>query len=259
MKKHRTVVIKIGGRAVETDLIEDLCHEIAKLARATQVVVVHGGGAELTRVSQLFGIQARFENGLRMTGPGEMQVVDMVLAGKMNKSLVRRLIGRGARPVGFCGADGATITGTPVKDSDGNPTATGRIERVDTEFLSLLLNAGYLPVVASAASSADGLPLNINADDVAFAVAGALQARSLLFFSDIPGILKQEQVLREVTPTEIEQEIQAGVIAGGMIPKTRSAKAVLASGVQSVVIGRYEQRGDLERLIANSIGTRIHN
>lgn len=254
---QNTVVIKIGGRAVETELIRDLTHEIARLALQTRLVVIHGGGAEVTRVSELFGIKARFEAGIRMTGTIEMQVVDMVLAGKMNKALVRMLLSCGARPVGFCGADGATITGVPVSDSSGQTTATGRIETVDTGLIKLLLDSGYLPVIASSATTHEGMPLNINADDVAFAVAGALRADNLVFLSDIPGILKQEQVLRGITPPDIEREIQAGVIAGGMIPKTRSAEAALAAGVSSVVIGRYACTGDLGRLLENEIGTRI--
>ncbi|TVR87027.1 MAG: acetylglutamate kinase [Spirochaetaceae bacterium] len=257
MDTQGTVVLKIGGRAVETELIRDLTHEIAKLAPSTRLVVIHGGGAEVTRVSELFGIEARFEAGIRMTGSIEMQVVDMVLAGKMNKALVRMLLSWGVRPVGFCGADAATIVGVPITDSTGQQTATGRIDKVETGLIKLLLDSGYLPVIASSATTREGMPLNINADDVAFALAGALRADNLVFLSDIPGILKQEQVLRAITPTDIEREIQAGVIAGGMIPKTRSAQAALAAGVSSVVIGRYSSTGDLQRLLGNEIGTRI--
>ncbi|MFN2312471.1 MAG: acetylglutamate kinase [Spirochaetia bacterium] len=254
---QNTVVVKIGGRAVETELIRDLTHEIAELAPHVRLIVVHGGGAEVTRVSELFGIEARFEAGIRMTSNLEMQVVDMILAGKMNKALVRMLLRSGARPVGFCGADAATVVGIPVTDSTGQTTATGRIERIETGLINLLLESGYLPVIASSATTSVGLPLNINADDVAFAVAGAIQANHLVFLSDIPGILKQEQVLRTVTPLDIEREIQTGVIAGGMIPKTRSAEAALAAGVGSVVIGCYSITGDLNRLLGNEIGTRI--
>lgn len=257
MNAQNTVVVKIGGRAVETELIRDLTHELAELAPRSHLVVVHGGGAEVTRVSELFGIEPRFEAGVRMTGSTEMQVVDMVLAGKMNKALVRMLLSCGARPVGFCGADAATIIGVPVFDSDGQVTATGRIENVEAGLIKLLLDSGYLPVIASSATTREGMPLNINADDVAFAISGTLQADNLVFLSDIPGILKQGQVLRAITPSDIEREIQSGVIAGGMIPKTRSAEAALAAGVSSVVIGRYSSTGDLDRLLGNEIGTRI--
>lgn len=244
--------IKIGGSAVmDEGPLKDLVADIA--SSGAPVILVHGGGAEVSRVSALFGHTPRFVDGIRHTSGEEMDVVDMVLSGKLNKYLVRRFHAAGRRAVGLTGSDGALFQGRRIHGE----SRTGRIEQVDTGLLSLLLEHGYTPVIASTSVEADGTALNINADEAALAVASAVRAGTLLFLSDIPGILMEERPVPAMDRGEIEAAITGGCITGGMIPKVRSSIQALEAGVGSIIIGKYEGAGDFSRLIRGEKGTRI--
>lgn len=251
----RPTCIKIGGRAATDEgAFDSLVREMAARAASTQLIVVHGGGAEVTRLSERLGISPVFENGVRMTSPSEMEIVDMVLAGKMNKQVVRRFLAHGVPAVGLSGSDGGLVTGTPI----GGETRTGRVVRVDPRILLLLGRDGYVPVIASTASTADGIALNINADEIALALATQIHAVVLLFLSDTPGILDREgKTLESLDELQAEAQIASGVISGGMIPKVRSAVQALKAGVGAIVIGRYEKNGDLEKLLDGRLGTHV--
>jgi acetylglutamate kinase len=249
------IVVKLGGRAAEReDDLAALAAEMADQPRATPLLLVHGGGAEVTALSKKLGMEAVFKDGIRQTSPQEMDVVDMVLAGRLNKHLVRLLRRHGLDPVGLSGSDGGTFTGVPMA---GAGTRTGDITNIDARLLSLLLTNGYLPVLCSSSTDAAGLGLNINADTVAFRLAAHLAAAALVFLSDIPGILSDGSVLQALSAAEARALIERGVIAGGMVPKVLASLDAMEHGVKKVIIGQYEGAGSLARLLDGKQGTRL--
>ena len=252
--EEQTVEIKIGGRAAaDPDSLISLFREIAALSGPLRFLLVHGGGAEVTELSKLMGHQSVFVDGVRMTSREEMPAVDMVLAGRMNKHLVRLSRKAGMTAVGMSGVDGGLFTGRSI---DG-ASRTGIVGAVDPELIRMVMGQGWIPIVASVSMDEDGEPLNINADEAAFHIAAALPAGQLIFISDIPGILKNGTVLDSLTDTEIEAEIANGTISGGMIPKVRSSLDALERGVRHIIIGEYQRAGDLGRLLSGESGTRI--
>ncbi len=249
--------MKIGGKAAEnSESLGALADELLFLSREQKLVLVHGGGAEVTAVSRKLGFEAVFRNGVRQTSPGEMDIVDMVLAGKVNSQLVRLLRTRGLDAVGLTGADGGTFTGEPV-DGRGSVTRTGEITRVDTRLLDTLLAAGWLPVLSSTSMDSDGNGLNINADTAAFQVAARLHAAALVFLSDIRGVLSDGSVLQALSAEEAKVLIAQGVIEGGMVPKITASFDAMTRGVNKVIIGQYESPGSLARLLEGKEGTRL--
>ena len=250
-------VVKIGGKAAEDrQSLAALCDELSALDRDHRVVLLHGGGAEVTAVSRKFGIETVFKDGVRQTSAEEMDVVDMVLRGKINSQVVRLLRSRGLNAVGLGGSDGGTFIGTPVGGA-GAATRTGEITRVDTSLLSALLTAGYLPVLCSTSMDAEGGGLNVNADTAAFQVAAALKASVLIFLSDIPGVISDGSVVQALSEPEAASLVSRGVIAGGMVPKVSSSFDAMKRGVSKVIIGRYESAGALARLLEGKEGTRL--
>lgn len=249
-----TVVLKVGGRAAERDEgLLGIASEMAALAGGQRFVLVHGGGAEVTAVSKRLGIEAVFSAGVRQTSAEEMDIVDMVLAGKVNTRVVRLLRTRGLDAVGVSGPDGGTFTGKAI----GPQTRTAEVDAINTRLLELLLGAGFVPVVSSVSTDGDGRGLNINADSVAFALASHLSASAMVFLSDIPGILRDGAVIRELSAAEAQSLVASGVVSGGMIPKVSASVEALARGVQNVIIGQYEGPGSLAGLLAGRLGTRI--
>ena len=273
MNSH-TIVIKIGGRTLSSPgVLEHLVAEIAAL-EDYRIVLVHGGGAEVTAYAGRLGITSEFADGVRMTGEEEMEVVDMVLAGLVNKRVARRFQAADVPSAGICASDGGMLTGTPVLRPDGTPSRTGRVASRNPAFLEHLLAGGYLAVVASTFTDGDGGGLNLNADDAALEIATMLSADTLLFLSDVPGILRRRgtedasntvgpgtedapELIRRLTPTEVEAEIGTGTISGGMIPKVRSSVAALHAGVGIVIIGSYTEDASLKHILAGNSGTRI--
>jgi acetylglutamate kinase len=251
------IVVKIGGRAAENrESLGALADELHSIARGQRLILVHGGGAEVTVVSRKLGIEAVFKDGVRQTSPEEMDIVDMVLAGKVNSQLVRLLRVHGLDAVGLNGSDGGTFTGEPV-GGKGSATRTGEITRVDARLLETLLAAGWLPVLSSTSMDPDGNGLNINADTAAFQVAARLQAAALVFLSDTPGIISDGSVLQALSAEEAKVLIARGVIDGGMIPKVTASFEAMDKGVKKVIIGRYESTGSLVRLLDGKEGTRL--
>jgi len=256
MGKKSRVLIKIGGKAAAAESsLRDLIREMAALRDRHEFILVHGGGAEVSRVTRIFGLEPVFRDGVRMTSPPEMEIVDMVLSGKVNKDLVRMFSASGIRAVGISGSDGGFFTGRSIDPA--GVSRTGRVERVDPEPVLLLLKAGYLPVAASTSMDPQGGALNINADEAALEIAKALAADALVFLSDIPGILKDSATLRSLDRAAAEREIRDGVITGGMIPKVTSSLEALHSGVRAVVIGEFTTYGDLALLLSREKGTTI--
>jgi acetylglutamate kinase len=249
-----TVVVKIGGRAAEVrDSLDSLCQEILALSRDSRFLLVHGGGAEVSAVSRRLGVEPVFLDGVRQTSEQEMDIVDMVLAGKINKQMVRLLRTKGLDAVGLSGSDGGVFTGRPL----GGGGRTGEVTSVDDRLLTLLLDNGFLPVLSSTSMDSTGQGLNINADAAAFSIASHLAASALVFLSDIPGILSDGSVIQAVSAAEARQLITKGVVTGGMIPKVSAALTAMDNGVQKVIIGQYEGAGSLGRLLEGKQGTRL--
>jgi len=252
-----TVLVKIGGKiALEPQTIGMIAGEMADLSGSEQMqwVFVHGGGVQVTRFSKTLGMEPRFEDGVRITTPEEMEVVDMVLAGRVNKELVRLLFARGLRAVGLSGSDGATVVGRVMHAG----SLTGEVERVDPQLIRVLLDHGYVPVVSTTSMDGSGGALNINADSVAFSLAAALGCTHLLFLSDVPGVLKEAEVIPSLDSAAAMRAIGDGTISGGMIPKVESSLDALRRGVGRVIITDYRRSGDLRSALRGEKGSSLH-
>ncbi len=249
-------VVKVGGRAAEPAALKSLGKEMAELQDRFRFLLVHGGGAEVSRISEIFGLTPRFVQGVRLTSFEEMEVVDMVLAGKMNKDITRLLRTTGLNALGLSGSDGGLFTGRAL----GPDSYTGEVTGVNRATLEALLEGGFIPVVSSTSMEEGGKPLNINADQAALALASAHPARVLLFLSDTPGVLTGaalDRVIPRLDGPAVREAIDGGTISGGMIPKVNSALEALTRGVGAVVIGQYSNSGDLFALLKGAKGTRI--
>lgn len=244
----------MGGKAASSkETLAELIDELGELRKSYRFVFVHGGGTEVTKISEVFGLKPAFRNGVRLTSEGEMDIVDMVLAGKMNKTLVRLFAIHGIPAIGISGVDGDLFLSQPIEEG----SRTGRIVEVHPGVLTLLLDHGYLPIVASISRDMEGGGLNINADEVALELAKALHAKGLLYLSDIPGVLKAGTVMDRIDAQIAKREIDGGGITGGMIPKVTSSLEALKQGVGFVGIGEYRVKGDLKALISGKKGTKI--
>ena len=255
----KSVLIKIGGKAAENEAaLAALAAEMSALSKDHQFLLVHGGGPQVTALSRKLGIDSVFTNGLRQTSSAEMDIVDMVLAGKINKHLVRLLRTHGLNAVGLSGSDGGILTGKSVGNlPDGSLSRTADVVDVDGRLLKLLIESGFFPVITSPSMDSEGLALNLNADTVAFSLAVALSCAALVFLSDIPGIISDGNVIRQLTTSEARALSSSGVISGGMVPKVSASLDALDRGVQTVIIGQYEESGSLAALLSGRQGTRI--
>lgn len=256
MTMKKIIILKIGGRSAGPEILSRLAGDMKSLEREFQFVLVHGGGAEVTDLSARLGITSRFKDGIRMTGKEEMDVVDMVLSGKMNKQIVR-IFGSCLKSVGLTGSDGKSFLGESIEGPSPEATRTGRVTEVNRELLVLLMENGFTPVVASTSMDGHGRSLNINADEAALHLACSLKAFRLIYISDIPGILKHGSVLSTIDRVQAEAEIKGGVISGGMIPKVRSSLEAIEQGVAGIVIGPYDDETSLADLIEGNAGTSI--
>jgi len=255
----KVITVKIGGRTAEDlEQLRPFAADLKDLMAGHYPLIVHGGGAEVTRISKQLGFEPRFHEGIRITLSEEMDVVEMILSGKVNKHLVRFFQSCGLPAVGLCGADGKTFSGRILGRVEGKETRTGNVAEVDPRLLVALFTAGFLPILSSTSMDKKGVGVNINADAVAFEVACRLNSDSLVFISDIPGVLKDGQALKSLNRDEVRREIAAGTITGGMIPKATSAVEALKHGVGQVIIGQYCGRGSLRALLEGGMGTCIH-
>ncbi len=262
-----SMIVKIGGGpARDGTVLQALAAEVrarvqAVVSRDTgqPIAIVHGGGADVSDLSRRLGIKSTFSEGIRMTGDDEMDVVDMVLCGLVNKRLVRALTAAGIRAVGISGADGALLVGAPVTDAHGVQSRTAHVSAVNPDIIKRLWAAGYLPVIASPGADEYGGAVNINADEAAFAIGGAIGAGAIVFLSDVPGVRGSNgEAIASLGIAEAERLVKEGTITGGMVAKIRSAAGAMAAGVDHIVIGSYEQPGDLSRLVSGRSGTTIH-
>lgn len=239
-------VVKLGGN--ELDRPGWLADAAAALAAAGPVVVVHGGGAAVTALSERLGLPVEKRDGLRVTTPAVADVVEMVLSGPINRRVVTALRAAGVDAVGLSGADGGLLAAIQAPGGLGQ---VGRVTNVRAGLLHSLLLAGLTPVVAPVVPASDGSVWNVNADDAAAAVAGALRAAELLQVSDVPGVLVDGVVSPALSEGEIEGLIARGVVSGGMAAKLRAAATALALGARAVRVGGLAMLQDA------AAGTRI--
>jgi acetylglutamate kinase len=256
----RIITIKIGGApAKDNSLILQLADDMKECLEEDLFIIIHGGGAEVTEFTRQFGIEPVFHDGIRMTSKEEMVFVDKILCGKVNKRLVRLFQKSGFDAVGLSGSDGRLFTGKSIGECGECLTHTGRISSVQPRLLEVLLANNYLPIIASTSMDENGMPLNINADEVAFALSSSLQVTGILFFSDIPGIIKGGSVLHRLRPADVRNEIESGVISGGMIPKAHASVDAIEKGVGRIIIGEFNGKGSLKALLSGEKGTHITN
>lgn len=240
-------VVKLGGN--ELDRPEWLAACADALKAVGPVVLVHGGGEAVSALSRRLALPVEKRDGRRVTSPEVAEVVEMVLAGPVNRMLVAALRGAGLDAIGLSGVDGGLLTARPAAGGLGH---VGEIVDVRASLLHSLLVAGLTPVIAPMAPSSEGgLPFNVNADDAAAAVAGALHAAELLFVSDVPGVSVDGALRPSLAAREIETLIELGAATDGMAAKLRAAAAAFGAGAHAVRIG------DLHVLGHPSAGTRI--
>jgi acetylglutamate kinase len=230
-------VIKYGGAAmVKQSLKKSFCDDIGLLRSAgLRPIVVHGGGPEITRTLEKLGGRAEFVDGQRVTNASDVKVVEMVLTGSINTELVTLLNQEGtAHAVGVSGKDGGLIRARKLVSEGRDLGQVGEVTRINKDFLEMLLQQGYVPIISPVGLGEDGQSYNINADTVAAEVAMAVGAQKLIYLSDVPGILKAGELIGQLTAKDLEALIADGTISGGMIAKARSIQKVLASGVPNV-------------------------
>lgn len=243
-----TLVVKIGGRAQADPGLFGVLHR-AWSHSANSLCVVHGGGDEVSVMQRTLGREATFVRGRRVTSKGDLDVLRMVLSGVVNKRLVNGLIATGVPAVGLSGEDGGLIS-AEIIDAAATGFA-GRPTSVNVKLLRAVMGAGNLPVISPVAydgGSPDGGALNVNGDDAAAAIAGALLADELLLIADVPGVRDgRGNVIPALTPECARKLIESGTAAGGMVAKLESAHAALLAGVERVRICDLAGLGDSER------------
>jgi acetylglutamate kinase len=259
----RTVVVKYGGAAMKDSSLKDkVIRDVVFLSCVgVRPVVVHGGGPEINSWLGKLGIEPQFKNGLRVTDAPTMDVVEMVLVGRVNKELVSLINRAGGKAVGLCGKDANLIKARP--EGQEGIGFVGEVQSVDIKLLESLVNSGYIPIVSSVAADETGQAYNINADTVAGEIAAALGAEKLILLTDTAGILQDYKdpstLIAKVDIQEARKLIETGVVAGGMIPKVNCCVRSLAQGVRAthIIDGRIPHALLLEILTDAGIGSMI--
>lgn len=228
------VILKCGGSTIN-ELSKEFFDNMRKLQKSGKYpVIVHGGGPAIQHMLEQLQIEFEFVNGLRKTTEDMMDIVEMVLVGHVNPALTRRVNSAGLKGFGISGSDLHLLEATPLNYNRYG--LVGEISNVHTNVINQLLEKNIIPIIAPIAIGQDGKKYNVNADTAAGAIASALGAEQLIFVTDVPGILKDEQLLEEVTTDEVEMMIQDGIIFGGMIPKVKAAMKGLTNNVREVLI-----------------------
>ena len=259
----RRIVIKYGGAAmIDKSLKEAVFRDIALLSSVgVQTVLVHGGGPEINQWLQKLDISPEFRDGLRVTDKQTMDVVEMVLMGRVNKQIVSGINQLGAKAVGLSGIDGDLIKARPL--GDGSHGLVGDVASINPDVIEPLLSKGYVPIISSVAATSDGRSHNINADTVAGELAASLQAEKLILLTDTPGILRDKEdsssLIRKINLSEARQLIDQGIVNGGMTPKTQCCIRALAQGVAAahIIDGRTPHALLLEVFTDSGIGTMV--
>jgi acetylglutamate kinase len=267
------VVVKYGGHAMgQEHLAREFAKDIVLLEQtAINPVVVHGGGPQIEAMLKRVGVQSQYAAGLRITDAKTLEVVEMVLAGLINKELVGHINEAGGKAVGLCGKDGNMVVARKLTRAVVDPDShiekildlgfVGEPEKVDTTVLDVILGRQLIPVLAPVAAAANGGTFNVNADTFAGAIAGALHAKRFLLLTDVPGVLdKSKTLIKELSVDDARRLIADGTISGGMIPKVETCIYALEQGVEGVVIldGKVPHAVLLELFTELGAGTLIH-
>ncbi len=270
---EETVVVKYGGHAMgEEAKARSFARDVVLLEQtAINPVVVHGGGPQIGDMLKRLGIKSEFAGGLRITDAATIEVVEMVLAGSINKQIVGYINEAGGKAVGLCGKDGNMVVARKVARAVADPGSNieqvvdlgfvGEPHKVDVTVLNQILGRELIPVLAPVATAAEGGTYNVNADTFAGAIAGALKAKRLLLLTDVPGVLdKSKSLIKELSMNDARRLIADGTISGGMIPKVETCIYALEAGVEGVVIldGKVEHAVLLELLTDLGAGTLMH-
>jgi acetylglutamate kinase len=270
--ENKTIVVKYGGHAMGNPALgQAFARDIALLKQSgVNPIVVHGGGPQIGQMLDRLGIKSEFRNGLRVTDRKTVEIVEMVLAGSINKEIVALINAEGEWAIGLCGKDGNMVFAEKATKTEIDPQSN--IERVvdlgfvgepvdvDRTLLDLLAKSEMIPVIAPVAPGRDGETYNINADTFAGAIAGALAAKRLLFLTDVAGVLdKRGERMEELTVGQARKMIADGTISGGMIPKVETCIAAIKRGVEGVVIldGKTPHAVLLELFTEHGVGTLI--
>jgi acetylglutamate kinase len=267
------VVVKYGGHAMgHEQTARDFAQDIVLLEQtAINPVVVHGGGPQIAAMLNKLGIKSEFADGLRITDAATVEIVEMVLAGSINKQIVGYINAAGGKAIGLSGKDGNMVQAKKVTRTVTDPDSNiervidlgfvGEPDKVDLTVLNHVLGKEMIPVLAPVASSANGGTFNVNADTFAGAIAGALKAKRLLLLTDVPGVLdKSKKLIPQLSIAEARKLIADGTISGGMIPKVETCIYALDQGVEGVVImdGKVPHAVLLELLTDHGLGTLMH-
>jgi len=268
------VVVKYGGHAMgQEQMARDFARDIVLLEQtAINPVVVHGGGPQIEAMLKRVGVESQFESGLRITDEQTLEIVEMVLAGLINKEMVGYINEAGGKAVGLCGKDGNMLVAKKLTRTVIDPNShlekiidlgfVGEPDKVDTTVLMQILGRELIPVLAPVAAAANGGTFNVNADTFAGAIAGALKAKRFLLLTDVPGVLdKSKSLIKELSVDDARRLIADGTISGGMIPKVETCIDALERGVEGVVIldGKVPHAVLLELFTELGAGTLIHN
>jgi acetylglutamate kinase len=259
----RTIVVKYGGAAMKDSVLkEKVIRDVVFMACVgLRPILVHGGGPEINSWLDKLGIEPQFKNGLRVTDAATMDVVEMVLVGRVNKEIVAMINQAGGSAVGLCGKDGSLIEARPADQEDIG--FVGEVTKVKPQILETLVKNGHIPVVSSVAADETGQAYNINADTVAGEIAAALNAEKLILLTDTSGILEDyknpDTLLPRLTIQQARKLIDQGVVSGGMIPKVECCVRSLAQGVKAshIIDGRLPHALLLEIFTDTGIGSMI--
>jgi acetylglutamate kinase len=260
---EKTVVVKYGGNAMINDELKDAVMTDLTLLSicGIRVVLVHGGGPEITEMLTKIGKKSRFVNGLRYTDKETMDIVQMVLSGKVNKDLVLNLQRKGGHALGLCGLDGGMIKAEKLKNTDVDLGLVGDIDTVDVTTINDALSRGYIPVIATMGSDENGVVYNINADTAAARIASALGAEKFILLTDTRGLLhdkdNEDSLIPVVNVSEVPSLIREGIISGGMIPKVDCCVEAVRRGVRkaNIIDGRIPHSILVELFSDEGIGT----
>jgi acetylglutamate kinase len=270
---EETIVVKYGGHAMGSEEVaRAFARDIVLLEQtAINPVVVHGGGPQIEAMLKKAGVQSQFAGGLRVTDKATLEIVEMVLAGSINKQIVGYINAAGGKASGLCGKDGNMVMAKKatrrVVDPDSNIEKVvdlgfvGEPDKVDLTVLNVVLGRELIPVLAPVCAGADGTSFNVNADTFAGAIAGALKAKRFLLLTDVPGVLdKNKKLIEKLSAAEVRSLIADGTISGGMIPKVETCLYALEQGVECVVIldGKVPHAVLLELFTDRGAGTLIY-
>tara|TARA_S200000501_G_scaffold238648_1_gene223628 strand:- start:417 stop:1316 length:900 start_codon:yes stop_codon:yes gene_type:complete len=266
------IVIKYGGNAMaDSELVESFCNDIVFLKQSgLKPVIVHGGGPQIGSMLERLGIKTKFESGMRITDANTLEVVEMVLAGKINKDIASKINSAGGKAVGVSGKDGSMIIAeklTKKKNLDESNIEkiidlgfVGVPKKINNELIETLIADDFVPIIAPLGVGIDGKTYNINADNAAGAIASSLKSKRFLILTDVKGVLNSDQnLIEEINEKEIEDMINSGEVSGGMIPKLNTCIESIKEGVEAAVIvdGRVKHAVLLELFTDHGAGTLI--